>query len=82
MKRNRIPGFFRHTIATGVWRDGVCAQCAPRRANMEMDYNNEPLDWDDDLDESNLDDEFDAIAEFEAETSLGPEALQALGLSR
>lgn len=49
---------------------------------MEMDYNNEPLDWDDDLDESNLDDEFDAVAEFEAETSLGRAALQALGLAR
>lgn len=49
---------------------------------MEMDDHNEPLDWDDDLDESNLDDEFDAIAEFEAETSLGRVALQALGLTR
>jgi len=34
---------------------------------MELDQNNEPLDWDDDLEESEIDDDFDAIAEFEAE---------------
>ena len=34
---------------------------------MELDQSHEPLDWDDDLDEAELDDEFDAIAEFEAE---------------
>lgn len=49
---------------------------------MEMDYSNEPLDWDDDFEESILDDEFDAVAEFEVETSLGRGALQALGLAR
>lgn len=49
---------------------------------MEMDGSSETLDWDDDLDESDLDDEFDAIAEFEAENGLGRGALQALSLGQ
>jgi hypothetical protein len=49
---------------------------------MEMDVSNEALDWDDDLDESELDDEFDVIAELEAEASLGRDVLQAQGPAR
>jgi len=38
-----------------------------REKVMELEQNNELLDWDDDLEESEIDDDFDAIAELEAE---------------
>lgn len=47
---------------------------------MELDAMTLDLDWDDDLDEALLDDDFDADAEFEAEAILGREALRSLGL--
>jgi hypothetical protein len=47
---------------------------------MELDDSKEALDWEDDLDEAEIEDEFDAMAEFEAESHLGREALRALGL--
>jgi hypothetical protein len=49
---------------------------------MEMEQWAMDLDWDDDLDESLLDDDFDACAEIEAEYPLGREKLAALGLGR
>lgn len=49
-----------------LWLHGKRAHLR-RELMMELEHNNEPLDWDDDLDESEIDDEFDAIAEFEAE---------------
>lgn len=48
--------------------------------DMELDGMTLDLDWDDDLEEALLDDDFDADAEFEAETTLGRDALRALGL--
>lgn len=47
---------------------------------MELDGMTLDLDWEDDLDEALLDDDFDADAEFEAEATLGRDALRALGL--
>ena len=42
------------------------------RACMELDDSQEPLDWEDDLDQAELEDEFDAIAEIESETCPAP----------
>ncbi|MEN9784312.1 MAG: hypothetical protein RJA24_1655, partial [Pseudomonadota bacterium] len=50
-------------------------------ATMELEQLAVDLDWDDDLDESLLDDDFDADAEFEMEFTLGRDKLVALGFS-
>lgn len=49
-----------------LWLHGKRAPLR-RELTIELDQNNEPLDWDDDLEEAEIDDDFDAIAEFEAE---------------
>jgi|688.fasta_scaffold360720_2 hypothetical protein len=48
---------------------------------MELEQLAVDLDWDDDLDATLLDDDFDAEAEFEMEFTLGRDKLVALGFS-
>jgi hypothetical protein len=49
---------------------------------MELEQLAMDLDWDDDLDEALLDDDFDVCAEIESEYPLGRDRLAALGLGR
>ena len=48
---------------------------------MELEQLAVDLDWEDDIEECLLDDDFDADAEFEMEFTLGRDKLVALGFS-
>lgn len=46
---------------------------------MELEQFAVDLDWEDDIDASQIDDDFDAEIEFETEFTLGRDAMIALG---